>query len=114
MTKPVEVTDATFEETVLKAELPTLVDFWAVWCLPCKKIAPIVDEIAAEYQDRLQVTKLDVDNNAETALQYGVMSIPTLIVFKKGEAVERIVGLKSKVDLLSKIVPHLDKSEAGS
>jgi len=110
MAKPIEVTDATFEETVLKADLPTLVDFWAVWCLPCKKIAPIVDEIAAEYQGKLQVTKLDVDSNTQTAMQYGVMSIPTLIVFKNGEAVERIVGLKAKSELLSRIGPHLDKS----
>jgi thioredoxin len=107
MTKPIEVTDATFEETVLKADLPTLVDFWAVWCLPCKKIAPLVDEIAVEYQDKLQVTKLDVDKNGQTTLQYDVMSIPTLLIFKNGEAVERIVGLKSKADLVSKITPHL-------
>ena len=107
MTKPTEVTDATFEETVLKADLPTLVDFWAVWCMPCKKIAPLVDEIATEYQDKLQVVKLDVDQNTQTALQYNVMSIPTLMVFMNGEAVERIVGLKSKAELLSKIVPHL-------
>ena len=107
MTKPIEVTDATFEQTVLRADLPTLVDFWAVWCLPCKKISPLVDEIAAEYQDKLQVTKLDVDKNGETTLRYDVMSIPTLIIFKDGEAVERIVGLKSKADLLSKIQPHL-------
>jgi thioredoxin 1 len=110
MTKPIEVTDATFEETVLKAELPTLVDFWAVWCVPCKKIAPFVDEIAAEYQDRLQVTTIDVDKNSQTALQYNVMSIPTLMVFKSGEVVERIVGLKGKAELLSKIIPHLTKS----
>jgi thioredoxin 1 len=109
MTKPVEVTDATFEETVLKAELPTLVDFWAVWCLPCKKIAPLVDEIATEYQDRLQVTKLDVDKNSQTALQYDVMSIPTLLIFKNGDAVDRTVGLKSKADLLAWITPHLNK-----
>jgi len=110
MTKPIEVTDATFEETVLKADLPTCVDFWAVWCMPCKKIAPLVDEIAAEFQGSLQVAKLDVDNNTQTALQYNVMSIPTLLIFKNGEAVERIVGLKSKAELLSKIVPHLAKS----
>ena len=107
MTKPIEVTDATFEETVLKADLPTCVDFWAVWCMPCKKIAPLVDEIATEYQDKLQVVKLDVDQNTQTALQYNVMSIPTLMIFKNGEAVERIVGLKSKAELLSKIAPHL-------
>ena len=107
MTKPIEVTDATFEETVLKADLPTCVDFWAVWCMPCKKIAPLVDEIATEYQDKLQVVKLDVDSNPQTAMQYNVMSIPTLMLFKAGEPVERIVGFKSKAELLSKILPHL-------
>lgn len=107
MTKPIEVTDATFEETVLKAELPTLVDFWAVWCMPCKKIAPFVDEIATDYQDKLQVVKLDVDGNTQTALQYNVMSIPTLMLFKAGEPVERVVGFKGKAELLSKILPHL-------
>ncbi|MBN1137381.1 MAG: thioredoxin [Anaerolineae bacterium] len=107
MTKPIEVTDATFEELVLKADLPTLVDFWAIWCMPCIKIAPVVEEIAAEYLDKLQVTKLDVDKNSQTAIEYNVMSIPTLMVFKGGEAVERIVGFRSKADLLSKIIPHL-------
>lgn len=107
MTKPIEVTDATFEETVLKAELPTLVDFWAVWCMPCKKIAPFVDEMATDYQDKLQVVKLDVDGNTQTALQYNVMSIPTLMLFKAGEPVERVVGFKGKAELLSKILPHL-------
>ena len=107
MTKPIEVTDATFEETVLKAELPTLVDFWAVWCMPCKKIAPFVDEIATDYQDKLQVVKLDVDGNTQTAMKYNVMSIPTLMLFKAGEPVERVVGFKGKAELLSKILPHL-------
>ena len=109
MTKPVEVTDDTFEEAVLKAELPTLVDFWAVWCGPCKMISPFVDEIAEEYHDKLQVAKLDVDNNIQTTDRYRVMSIPTLIVFKNGEAVERIVGFAPKSKLLAKITPHLDE-----
>ena len=107
MSKSIEVTDATFEEVVLKAELPTVVDFWAVWCGPCKMIAPLVDEIADEYQDKLQVVKLDVDQNGETAFRYDVMSIPTLIVFKGGEAVERVVGYMPKTKLLAKITPHL-------
>ena len=107
MSKSIEVTDATFEEVVLKAELPTVVDFWAVWCGPCKMIAPLVDEIADEYQDKLQVVKLDVDQNGETAFRYDVMSIPTLIVFKGGEAVERVVGYMPKTKLLAKISPHL-------
>jgi thioredoxin len=107
MAKPIEVTDATFEEAVLKAELPTLVDFWAVWCGPCKMIAPILEEIADGQEGRLQVTKLDVDHNTETAMKYGVMSIPTLILFKGGQSVERIVGFMPKEKLLSKLTPHL-------
>ena len=107
MTKPITVTDDTFEAEVLQAELPTVVDFWAVWCGPCKMIAPILEEIAFEYTGKLQVAKLDVDHNQVAAMQYGVMSIPTLILFKGGEAVERIVGFMPKPKLLAKLDPHL-------
>jgi thioredoxin 1 len=107
MAKPIEVTDKTFVETVLEASLPTIVDFWAVWCGPCKMIAPILEDIAQEYEGQLQVTKLDVDHNNESAMQYGVMSIPTLILFKNGQPVERIVGFMPKEKLLSRLTPHL-------
>jgi thioredoxin 1 len=107
MSKTVAVTDDTFEEIVLKADLPTVVDFWAVWCGPCKMIAPVLDEIAGEYDGKLQVVKLDVDHNSQSAMQYGVMSIPTLILFKKGQAVERIVGFMPKAKVLAKLKPHL-------
>ncbi len=107
MAKPIAVTDDTFEEVVLNADLPTVVDFWAVWCGPCKMIAPVLVEIAEEYDTQLQVVKLDVDSNGQTAMQYGVMSIPTLILFKDGQAAERIVGFMPKAKLLSKITPHL-------
>jgi len=107
MTKPIVVTDDTFDDVVLKADLPTVVDFWAVWCGPCKMIAPVLEEIAAEYDGQLQIAKLDVDHNNGSAMRYGVMSIPTLIVFKDGQAVERIVGFMPKAKLASKITPHL-------
>jgi len=107
MAKLIEVTDATFEEAVLKADLPTIVDFWAVWCGPCKMIAPVLEEIADEQEGRLQATKLDVDHNTESAMKYGVMSIPTLILFKNGQPVERVVGFMPKDKLLSKLKPHL-------
>ena len=107
MTKPFEVTDGNFDEMVLKAGEPTVVDFWAVWCGPCKMIAPVLEEIAQEYEGKLQVAKLDVDHNGQTAMNYGVMSIPTLILFKGGEAVERVVGYMPKDKLLKKLTPHL-------
>ena len=107
MAKPAEVTDQTFEEAVLKAELPTVVDFWAVWCGPCKMIAPVLEQIAADYDGKLQVLKLDVDHNNQSAMQYGVMSIPTLILFKDGQPVERIVGFMPKEKLLKRLTPHL-------
>ena len=107
MGKPIEVTDKTFEEVVLNAELPTVVDFWAVWCGPCKMIAPILEEIAEEYDGQLQVVKLDVDTNRDTPDKYAVYGIPTLLLFKDGQEVERQVGFIPKDKLLSKIAPHL-------
>jgi thioredoxin 1 len=107
MSSPTVVTDETFKEQVLKSSLPTLVDFWAIWCGPCKMVSPLVDEIARENEGKLRVMKLDVDENEQTAMQYGVMSIPTLILFKDGKPVERIVGYKPKGDLAKKILPHL-------
>ncbi|MGC9333973.1 MAG: thioredoxin [Anaerolineae bacterium] len=107
MAKPIQVTGDTFEDVVLGAEIPTVVDFWAVWCGPCKMIAPVLEDIAEEYDSKLQVVKLDVDNNMETAMKYGVMSIPTLILFKDGKAAERIIGFLPKEKLLKKLEPHL-------
>ncbi len=107
MAKPFEVNDGSFEDSVLQADIPTVVDFWAVWCGPCKMIAPILDDIASEYEGKLQVAKLDVDHNGESAMKYGVMSIPTLILFKAGQPVERIVGFMPKEKLLARLKPHL-------
>ncbi len=101
------VSDDTFEKEVLQSPQPVLVDFYADWCGPCRAIAPIVEEIARELNDRLKVVKLDVDQNPKTALQYGVQSIPTLILFKGGAEVERLIGYMSKSKLLSKIEPYL-------
>ncbi len=107
MATPTVVTDETFNTEVLKADRPTLVDFWAIWCGPCRMVAPVVDQIAREQGDKLKVMKLDVDENQNTAMTYGVMSIPTLILFKGGQPVERIVGFRPKGDLEKKILPHL-------
>ncbi|HHS97120.1 MAG TPA: thioredoxin [Chloroflexi bacterium] len=103
----VEVTDRTFEAEVLKADLPTLVDFWAEWCAPCRMIAPIVEEIATELAGRLKVVKMDVDENPATPGRLGIMGIPTLILFKDGAEVARIVGYRPKKDLLAAIEPYL-------
>jgi thioredoxin 1 len=107
MAKPFAVTDESFESDVLDAESPVLVDFWAEWCGPCKMIAPIVEELAEEYVGQMSVAKLDADENPNTMQAYGVMGIPTLILFKGGEAVERIVGFMPKERLLDKLAPHL-------
>jgi len=107
MAIPTVVTDETFNQEVLKSDTPTLVDFWAVWCGPCRMVAPVVDEIAREQAGKLKVMKLDVDENQNTAMAYGVMSIPTLILFKNGQPVERIVGFRPKGDMEKKILPHL-------
>lgn len=107
MAKPIQVTDATFEEKVLNAEKPTLVDFWAEWCGPCKMIAPVLEEIAGELDGQLVVSKLNVDENPDTSMAYGVMSIPTLLVFKGGEPVDRIVGFQQKPQLMKRLQAHL-------
>lgn len=107
MTAPFEVTDATFESDVLNSDQAVLVDFWAEWCGPCKMIAPIVDELANEYEGQMRVAKLDADENQATMFAYQVMGIPTLILFKGGEAVARITGYMPKERLLDQIKPHL-------
>ncbi|MDE0429074.1 MAG: thioredoxin [Caldilineaceae bacterium] len=104
----VVVTDANFEDEVIQSELPVLVDFWAEWCGPCKMIAPVLDEIASELDGKLTIGKLDVDENQSTAMAFGVMSIPTLMLFKDGQQVETIVGFQQKAQLLGRIQTHLN------
>ena len=102
-----EATDANFDQEVLKAEQPVLVDFWAAWCGPCKAIAPLVDEVADSYQGKVKVFKMDVDKNSATPMRYNVRGIPTLLVFKGGQVKEQIVGYVSKEVIENAVKKHV-------
>ncbi len=106
MTKPVEVSEKSFDQQVLKADSPVLVDFWAPWCGPCRRVAPIVEELAEEYAGKVDFTKVNTDENPSIASRYSVFSIPTLILFKDGQPVDQIVGFKPK----SELKKHIDKA----
>ncbi|GAB4329214.1 MAG: thioredoxin [Calditrichia bacterium] len=107
MSKPVEFTDANFEQEVLQSDVPVVVDFWAIWCGPCKMIAPIIEELAGEYEGKVKIGKMDVDKNPNTAVKFGIRSIPTVLYFKDGKVVEQIIGAYPKshfVDKLEKLL----------
>jgi len=103
----IHLSDANFKKEVLDSDLPVLVDFWAGWCVPCKAIAPFVEELSKEYASKIKVGKLDVDSGSDTASKYGIMSIPTLMFFKKGKVMSQIVGAVSKSYLKKKIEENL-------
>lgn len=107
MSKPIHVNKENFESEVLQSSIPVLVDFYADWCGPCRAIAPIVEEIAIEYAGKLKVAKLDTGRETELSMRYNVLSIPTLILFKGGREIERLIGAMPKRQLLSKLEPYL-------
>ncbi len=103
MSELMEFTDSNFESEVLKSDKPCLVDFWAEWCGPCRMVVPVVEEIAKDYTGKLKVGKLNVDDNSQTAAQYGIMSIPSLLFFKGGKVVDQIIGAVPKKQLVQRI-----------
>lgn len=107
MSKPLEFTDSNFENEVLSSDVPVLVDFWAEWCGPCKMIAPSVEELANEFEGKVKIGKVDVDNNQEVASKFGIRSIPSLLIFKNGEVVDQIIGAVPKGQIQSKLEAQL-------
>ena len=101
--KPITITDSNFETEVIKSNVPVLIDFWATWCGPCKAIAPIVEDLAKDYDGKVKIGKIDVDNNQETTIKYGVRSIPTVLIFKDGQVHDSIIGAVPKAKIVQKL-----------
>lgn len=107
MSNAIDITDATFESEVLTADIPVVVDVWAPWCGPCRKLGPVLDEIAEELKGKVKVVKLNADENVKTTKEYSIIGLPSLLIFKDGQAVERLVGLMPKSSIISNIEKHL-------
>ncbi len=107
MSNAMDINDSTFEQEVVNSSELTIVDFWAPWCGPCRKLGPVLDEVAQEYEGKVKIVKLNTDENLKTAKEYSVSGLPTLLVFKDGKAVERLVGLMPKTTIVSNIEKHL-------
>ncbi len=107
MSNALEVNDSNFEAEVKNSEIPVVVDFWAPWCGPCRKISPIIDDLAAEYEGKVKVVKVNTDENLKITQEFSISGIPSILIFKKGEAVERLVGLMQKSQLVANIEKHL-------
>jgi thioredoxin 1 len=107
MSNTVELTDENFRKEVLQSEVPVLVDFWAIWCSPCKIVGPILEEIARDYDGKIKVGKLDVDGNRQSATNFGIQSIPTILLFQGGEVVETMIGAVPKAHIVNKVAKHI-------